>query len=142
MNFTWPLFEPYIYVIRTKGWDIIDWWISAKNANFPNQESFLSSIFHKCKNGMFSHSFVTLEGHNLCHGRFSFVLKDLCSFALSYVLNPEGTSDLWNWKKKIGFYFQDFDGTRRNRGLAIMFELSPLSYIIEGVENHYSLKAH
>ena len=42
--------------------------------------------------------------YNICCGSFSFVFEVLRCFALSYVLNPEGTSDLSKWKKKVGFW--------------------------------------
>ena len=38
-----------------------------------------------------------------CHGRFSFELEALIIVALSYVLNPMGTSDLFEEKDKFGF---------------------------------------
>ena len=38
-----------------------------------------------------------------CHRRFSFVLEDLGCFALCYGHNPEGTSDLLKWKKRLDF---------------------------------------
>ena len=40
---------------------------------------------------------------HICHGRFSFVLEDLVFIALSYVLNPGGTSDLSKRKKRLDF---------------------------------------
>ena len=40
------------------------------------------------------HNLEIEKSMNLCHGRFCFAFEVLSCFALSYVLNPEGTSDL------------------------------------------------
>ena len=48
----------------------------------------------------------------VCHGRFRFVLEDLGFFALSYVLNPRGTSDLSrriekDWSLRCFFFYRN-----------------------------------
>ena len=55
--------------------------------------------------------FLVLHISDVCHGRFIFVLEDLFRIALSYVRNPEGTSDLFKRKKRLDFYDVFFSKT-------------------------------
>ena len=47
--------------------------------------------------------FLVLHISDVRHGRFIFVPEDLFRIALSYVRNPEGTSDLFKRKKRLVF---------------------------------------
>ena len=73
---------------------IVDFIKSAVKMDYIVATTYFFSLKEKFIVHFFWCHGIFKETDNECHGRFSFVFEVPSCFALSYVLNPEGTSDL------------------------------------------------